>query len=73
MIVEKNKLIHDMLIKHFVENNMEYIDKTDKGGAIYFFDEAASKELALKGYKVQYAQNGSKSTSGRAAWYIRME
>lgn len=73
MIVENNTLIHDMLIRHFLDHRLEYVDLTDRGGSLYFFDEATSKELAEKGYEVHYAQNGTKNTSNRPAWYISIK
>lgn len=49
----------------------EYIDKTAKGGALYFFNEAIAKEASSLGFRVMYAQNGTKGTGHRPAWYVR--
>lgn len=54
-------------------NNVEYIDKTLSGGGLYFFDEHVADELKAMGYNVRYAQNGTRSTVGKAAYYIKFK
>ena len=73
IIIENDTTVKDKLIRYLKSNNAEFIDKTDKGGGLYFFDEKVSNELKDKGYKVKYAQNGTKSTAGRPAWYIALK
>lgn len=71
MIVENRQLIHDMLISHFTEEGLVYIDKMNSNGGLYFFDDATALELKKKGYKVFYAPNGTRSTERKPAWYIK--
>ena len=53
------------------KNNTEYVDKTAKGGAIYFFDKTIADELEQSGFKVSYTSKGTKGTNGRPAWYVK--
>ena len=73
MIDSREKLMHDAIVNHFADEGIEYIDKTEKGGGLYFFDEQAAKELQNKGYAVRFAENGTKGTNHRAAWYINIK
>lgn len=70
MIEPKTKLLHDAVVRHFEDEGIEYIDKTEKGGGLYFFSKQIADELKNKGYSVYYTENGSKSTDFRAAWYL---
>ena len=70
MIDSREKLMHDAIVRHFTDESIEYIDKTEKGGSLYFFDEQAAKDLQSKGYSVRFAEKGTKGTEHRAAWYI---
>lgn len=60
----------DILIQYFTDNKIEFVDKTDKGGSLYFFDKKIADDLKKLGCDVFYAENGSKSTAYRPAWYI---
>ena len=71
MIIEKRQLIHNMLIKHFTEEGLVFIDKMNSNGGFYFFDDATALELKMKGYNVLRAPNGTKSTKRQPAWYIK--
>lgn len=71
MIASSDKLVHDAIVKHLMDEGVEYIDMTHKGGGLYFFSEKVAEELKDKGYRIGYAENGSRSTSGRPAWYLR--
>lgn len=71
MIPRNDKLVHDAIVKHLMDEGAEYIDMTHKGGGLYFFSEAIAEDLKSKGYNIEYAKNGSRSTSGRPAWYLR--
>lgn len=51
--------------------NAEYVDKTAKGGALYFFDKTVADELKQKGVTVSYTKNGTRGTGGRPAWYVK--
>lgn len=73
MIEPKPKLIRDAVIRHFDEEGIEYVDKTSVGGSLYFFAEAIANDLAAKGYQVHFAENGTKGTGHRPAWYIRFQ
>lgn len=73
MIIDSPTLIRDMLIRHCLDNHLEYIDMTERGGGFYFFDEDTSRDLAAKGYEVRYAPNGTKNTSNRPAWYLTLQ
>lgn len=73
MIEPKPKLLHDAVIRHFDEEGIEYVDKTSAGGSLYFFAEAAANDLTAKGYQVHFAENGTKGTGHRPAWYIRFQ
>lgn len=71
MIARSDKLVHDAIVKHLMDEGAEYIDMTHKGGGLYFFSEAIAEELKGKGYHIGYAEKGSRSTSGRPAWYVK--
>lgn len=70
MIIEHGTIIRAMLVRHLKDSGLEYVDMTERGGCLYFFDEPTAKELTEKGYKVHFAPNGTKSTAGRPAWYV---
>lgn len=63
-------VLYDSVIKYLSDNGLDYIDKTSSGGSLYFFNEQAAMQFKEKGYAVRYAPAGTKSTSGKAAWYI---
>ena len=71
MIARSDKLVHDAIVKHLMDEGEEYIDMTHKGGGLYFFSESIAEELKSKGYNIGYAEKGSRSTSGRPAWYLK--
>lgn len=71
MIAHSNKLVHDAIIKHLMDEGVEYIDMTHKGGGLYFFSESIAEDLKSKGYNIGYAENGSRSTGGKPAWYLK--
>lgn len=73
MIEPKPKLLHDAVIRHFDEEKVEYVDKTSVGGSLYFFAEAVANDLTEKGFQVHFAENGTKGTGYRPAWYIRFQ
>lgn len=59
-------------ILHYLQDNRyDYIDKTEKGGALYFFEQAAADELKKRGINVMHAPNGSRSTKNRPAWFVK--
>ncbi len=60
------------LIKYLKSTNQEFVDKSPKGGALYFFSQAAADHATALGYKVAYAPNGTKGTGHRPAWYVRL-
>jgi len=71
MIARSDKLVHDAIVKHLMDEGVEYIDMTHKGGGLYFFSESIAEDLKSKGYNIGFAEKGSRSTSGRPAWYLR--
>ena len=71
MIARSDKLVHDAIVKHLMDEGAEYIDMTHKGGGLYFFSESIAEDLKGKGYNIGFAEKGSRSTSGRPAWYLR--
>lgn len=71
MIAPMTKVLCRELIRHFDEEGIEYVDKTASGGGLYFFSEAEAGSLKEKGYPVGYAENGTKGTGHRPAWYIK--
>lgn len=72
MITSRDKLVHDAVLRHLMDEGAEYIDMTHKGGGLYFFSEDIAQELKEKGYKIEYAKNGSHSTGSRPAWFLRI-
>lgn len=70
-IAPMTKVLCRELIRHFDEEGIEYVDKTASGGGLYFFSEAEAGSLKEKGYHVGYAENGTKGTGHRPAWYIK--
>lgn len=71
MIAPMTKVLCRELIRHFDEEGIEYVDKTASGGGLYFFSEEEAGSLQEKGYPVGYAENGTKGTGHRPAWYIK--
>ncbi len=71
MIAPMTKVLCRELIRHFDEEGIEYVDKTASSGGLYFFSEAEAGSLKEKGYPVGYAENGTKGTGHRPAWYIK--
>ena len=71
MITKRDKLVHDAIVKHLMDEGAEYIDMTHKGGGLYFFSDSIAEDLINKGYNISFAEKGSRSTSGRPAWYLR--
>lgn len=65
-------LLYRELIRHFGEEGIEYIDKTANGGSLYFFSETEADTLKKKDYPVFFAENGTKGTAHRPAWYIKL-
>lgn len=61
----------NIALKLLCTNNAEYIDKTAKGGALYFFDKTIADELEQSGFTVFYTSKGTKGTNGRPAWYVK--
>ena len=60
-------------IKSFLKSHeAEYVDLTPKGGSIYFFDKSIADKLKSMGCAVAYARKGTRGTSWRPAWYIRL-
>lgn len=72
MIASRTKLLYRELIRHFDEEEIEYVDKTVNGGSLYFFSESEAEHLKKKDYPVFYAKNGTKGTDHRPAWYIKL-
>lgn len=72
MIAPMTKLIYRELIRHFDEENIEYVDKTTTGGSLYFFSDVEADNLKSKGYPVLFADKGTKGTGRRPAWYIKI-
>ena len=73
MIAPRTKLLYRELIRHFDEEGVEYVDKTVNGGSLYFFSDTEAENLKKKGYPVMFAENGTKGTGHRPAWYIRFQ
>jgi len=70
MIRSRAAVLYDEVIRYLKEKEAEYIDKTSKGGSLYFFDDQIANEMKEAGYEIYYAANGTKGTERRAAWYI---
>ena len=64
---------YENALKYLVSHHQEYIDKTAKGGCLYFFDEKVAKYLKEHGYTVLRAKNGIREMKERPAWYIKKE
>lgn len=70
MIENKSKLIYDAIIQHLKDEGIAFVDKTEKGGGLYFFSEQAAEELKAKGYAVRFTEKGTKGTAHKSAWYL---
>lgn len=64
----------DCLIKYFLNQKIEVIDKRNKGGALWI---VAGKEfknffniLEIQGIRITYKENGGKASNQREAWCI---
>lgn len=64
---------HVEMVELFRDRGLEYVDKTAQGGGFYFFNEPIVEELKIQKCRVSYAPNGTKSTGGRAAWFIKFK
>ncbi|MBR0340884.1 MAG: AAA family ATPase [Oscillospiraceae bacterium] len=75
MPVKKNGPInmkYVVIVNRLIRKGLKYVDQTEKGGALYFFDKAMADELKKEGVTVAYAPNGTKSTKGKPAWYVKI-
>ena len=61
---------YEAALKYLKDSQFEYVDKTAKGGSLYFFDKGASQHLKGAGYTVLFAKNGTKGTGNRPAWFV---
>ena len=61
----------DVVKQRLRDTGLEYVDKTESGGSLYFFDETIADSLKQEGYSVFYAPNGTKGTKHRAAWFVK--
>lgn len=68
---ETDATVYNAAMRLLQEQHLEYVDKTDKGGSLYFFQQSVADELERKGFIVNYAANGSKATAHRSAWYVK--
>lgn len=63
------------LITILKANNLEVIDKRDKGGAIWIVSNKEVEEilnvLELKNIKIAFTANGGRASKRRPAWFIR--
>lgn len=66
-------LHHVDVIVLFQDKGLDYVDKTAQGGGFYFFSEAMAEELKTQKCHVSYAPNGTKSTKGRPAWFVKFK
>ena len=57
-------------IYYLKSRNLEYIDKTSVGGALWFFDLDAAREFKANGLRISYSDTGSRSNGKRPGWYI---
>lgn len=74
-IGEEVELSDEELFKLLKEKDIEYIDKRDKGGALWVvggheLDEVMSACAEL-GYKFLFSEKGGKVTKHQAGWYLR--
>lgn len=71
---EKDKQEHFSLFKYLDENNLEYIDKRDKKGALWVIGDwsISEKLFPLKAHKIyfRYSKKGGRSTDYRPAWFL---
>lgn len=73
MIERYNMVVHDMVISNLKFREIEFIDLTEKGGGLYFFDKSFADELKAGHYDVRYARNGTRRTRHRPAWYMSFD
>lgn len=71
LIAPTANVLYEELIRRFDAAGLEYVDKTSAGGSLYFFSETEAGNLKDKGYPVYYAEQGTKGTGHRPAWYVR--
>jgi len=60
----------DSPVLYLQKHALEYVDMTDRGGSLYFFDAEAAAHFKQLGYHVSFAQNGTRNTENRPCWYI---
>ena len=64
---------HAEMLELFRDRGLEYVDKTAQGGGFYFFNKPMAEELKIQKCHVSYAPNGTKSTEGRPAWFVKFK
>ena len=57
-------------VAYLKKQGFEYVDMTERGGGLYFFDTEAATYFKEQGYQVSFAPNGTKNTENRPCWYI---
>lgn len=70
MIERYSMIVHDMVVSNLKFRGIEFIDLTDVGGGLYFFDKTFADDLKAGHYDVRYARNGTRRTRRRPAWYM---
>jgi very-short-patch-repair endonuclease len=65
------------LLKFLDENGLTYVDKRDRGGALWVIGDRSinriMKDLANEGIVFSYLENGSKSTKKKPAWFTKSD
>ena len=63
---------YEELVNYFSSKNLETVNKTSLGGSLYFFSKSEAHLLKKNGFRVLYADRGTKGTGKRPAWYIKL-
>lgn len=65
---------HFSLLEYLEENELEYVDKRDKKGALWIIGDWSLNEklIPLKSHKIyfRYSKKGGRTTAYRPAWYM---
>ena len=60
-------------VRYLQENEIEYIDKTDKGGCLYFRSKSAYNHLKKEGFQVHYLKKGTRATEHKSTYYLKLK
>lgn len=72
---DNNTDLGDLLVKTLIENNINYVDKRNKGGCLWVeggpFDEYKLEKLKILGAKFRFSSGSSSALGFRNGWWTK--